>query len=584
MTPKTSELDDLQDIKYRPPCPPIPILIPDGYELTENGVYRVKTFVKKDGSVYEVRIPICRNRIVVTKRMYNPDNGDVFYAVEFGGKELTIGGEEICQKKGILGLAGKGLLVSEVSAKELADFLIQYIALNGLPEVKIFDRFGWKADGFLIGTTLIKKDGEEQVQLSIHSKETDAVGQKGTLEGWIEATSGLMKYRTQRLKMYVATTPILLKILGIQNFNLNDYGETSIGKTLTLRCAMSMYGTPDDLMYSGNSTQVGMERFATMFCDLPISLDETQLIDKKLLIIIIYMMANGVGKLRGSKTGGLQETLRWQNVGLFTGEAPIITETSFMGLDVRLLEISGGLGQEDQVAVQTFNTGVKNHYGVFAPLIIKYAMQNENIIKEWHARNTKQINLSQGKFAFNQIAFGMAGRLANTFAAILTAGQIFEEIYVEQWGESMDAKDIVVSLFEKIVDAKSTDSYAMRGLNFIRSWAASKTSNFLDDGWRKSDSKGKPLQYNVVGDVHKDYIDILPTELRNAVEKSFSVERLMKEFREMGLLEVDKDLKSTRTQKTAKFEGHTVKVFRFKRSLLEQMGLDLTELNKEKCH
>jgi putative DNA primase/helicase len=250
---------------------------------------------------------------------------------------------------------------------------------------------GWKKDGFVLGQTFYSLKGNEPVTLTGAGKQANAIRSNGSISGWGSAISGLMEHDAQRFKTYIAVVPPLLKILDESNICINDYGETSTGKTLTTKCAMSMYGDPEDLLFSGNTTQVGMERAATQFCDLPINLDDIQTVKKELLDSLVYMIANGVGKVRGAKLGGLQEVLTWRTVGLFTGEIPIITDSSFMGMDVRVIELYGGLKGSDKAAVLKFETGIKDNYGTFAPMLIEYLIKNGDKVVSIHAESQETI-------------------------------------------------------------------------------------------------------------------------------------------------------------------------------------------------
>lgn len=97
-------------------------------------------------------------------------------------------------------------------------------------------------------------------------------------------------------------------------------------------------------MVNFNATQVALERMAGFYNDLPMGIDERQLAGQKQesLEKIVYMIASGTGRARGSKGGGLQALNTWRTVALATGEEPLSTETSQTGVSTRVLEIYGG--------------------------------------------------------------------------------------------------------------------------------------------------------------------------------------------------------------------------------------------------
>lgn len=562
-----------------------PYIFPLKYRVSDAGIFRIKkVFDEQTNKVTkEILLPLSRTPLKIVEMLTNPDTGEVFYDVEFLGKIVTVPASEITTKKGIMQhLAGQGLITAEKWAGGLAEFIAETIACNTLPEKLIYNRFGWKADGnFVLGEVRFRPDGiSEKITIQNPNEQTNAIRACGTIQGWIDAISGLMKHDSQRFKIYNGIVPTILRIVNESNYSLNDFGETCEGKTLTTLCAMSMYGGPYKLIYSGDATKVGMERLAFQFCDMPINLDDTQNTNRENLIKIIYMIGNGQGKVRGAKLGGLQDVLSWQTVGLFTGEAPIITDHSFAGLDMRLIEISKGLGKSDNEAVEKFEAGIKDNYGVFAPLLIEYLIKNKNNVIELHKRSYKIINDVKGKYAMNPAISGMAGRLAGIFASILTAGYIFEELYGQIGGEKKNPEPIVIAIFERLIKTKEFETYTRKGLDHILSWIAANRSNFLEDGERatvytKDDSY--KLKYKIFGNITPQYYDILPTELRNELERAkFSLERLVADFKDAGLLECDKG----KSQKTVKLEGEPTKVYRFRRETIDTADADSEKESK----
>ena len=123
--------------------------------------------------------------------------------------------------------------------------------------------------------------------------------------------------------VYAALTSALLNILEASNFILDYCGETSIGKTTTQLAAASVWGLPSagsqgGLVLGWNATQVFIERYAELLNDLPIILEDSQTADPRTLTRAVYMLANGVGRGRGSPRG-LQGVTRWRGVTISSG-------------------------------------------------------------------------------------------------------------------------------------------------------------------------------------------------------------------------------------------------------------------------
>lgn len=105
-------------------------------------------------------------------------------------------------------------------------------------------------------------------------------------------------------------------------------------------------------MVNFNATQVALERMAGFYNDLPLGIDERQLAGQKQenLEKIVYMIASGTGRARGSKGGGLQTLNTWRTVALATGEEPLSTDTTQTGVSTRVLEIYGGPFDDEKSA------------------------------------------------------------------------------------------------------------------------------------------------------------------------------------------------------------------------------------------
>ena len=170
--------------------------------------------------------------------------------------------------------------------------------------------------------------------------------------------------------------------------------------TAALKAALSAWGDPERLMVSFNATQVGLERTASFFCDLPLGIDERQLAGRNQegLEKTIYMIASGSGKIRGSKSGGLQATHQWRTVALATGEEPLSTETSQTGVSTRVLEIYGGPFNDEISASQMHQKAGMNCGWAGPAFIEKIIHLEERSICDWYDKMVDFVaKVSKGK-------------------------------------------------------------------------------------------------------------------------------------------------------------------------------------------
>ncbi len=120
------------------------------------------------------------------------------------------------------------------------------------------------------------------------------------------------------------------------------WGGSEVGKTVSQMLAASVWADPGEegFIQNFNGTQVGTELIAGFVNSLPLILDEFQLVkDKKRFETIIYMICEGMGRIRGKKTGGIHKTQTWKNCTLTSGEAPITNSSSGGGALNRIIEI-----------------------------------------------------------------------------------------------------------------------------------------------------------------------------------------------------------------------------------------------------
>lgn len=550
-----------------------PEIIPTTYRKNKDGIFKIRTGKNADGSIKEVPEPLSYTSFELSKRFENKDTNEVFFEISFDNKKIKISASDLANKKGIVALAGYGVNTIESKAKDLCEYIMEYKKWNEIPLCEEFERFGWKPDNsFVLGKYKYTAKGKTQISIVNHNnrKEINAVHEQGTLTGWITAINSLMKYENQRMKIYMACAAPLLQPLRESNFSQVDHGETSLGKTITAKAAMSIFGHPEDLMLSGEATSYAIELTASAFCDVPVHLDDIQNMDSKVIEKILYMIANGVGKARGSKNGGLRETLRWHSIGFLTSERPIFQKNTFGGLGVRVFEACDGLGAEDQEAVKTYQEKIKNNYGVFAPVLIDYIIKNKNEILNIHKESMERIHAIADEI-HDKESKNTIGRIGNSYAIILTAAKIFEKLYKEIGGQYKDPESIIINAFKKGIE-NTKGSYCERGLDHILSWITANESFFLQCGKREivlTDTGAYPARYKILGDIYSDRYCIITSELQKELTSAgFDHGRLIQDFIKKGYLDTGKTEKHG--TKTVKIEGKSTRVYSFIRGEIEE--------------
>lgn len=289
----------------------------------------------------------CVHPILPVQRLVNIDDGTVRLKLMFrrdykGWREVIASKSTLFSAREIKKLADKDISVSDRNASFLVEYLqdVEDLNHNTIPEVQSVSHLGWTSNGlFSPYMDNLEFDGVEsfrQVFACVHPQ--------GSFEKWLEVAKRIRATDSvARIALAASFASVLLKLIGKLNFMLHFWGGTGNGKSTAQHLAASVWADPGEnagYMQTFNASLVGLEQLAGLVNNLPLILDEFQLVkDKKSFEQIVYMLCEGVGKTRGAKTGGLQKTLTWKNCIITSGESPITYAASGGGAMNRIIEI-----------------------------------------------------------------------------------------------------------------------------------------------------------------------------------------------------------------------------------------------------
>ncbi|WHE87258.1 DUF927 domain-containing protein [Lachnoanaerobaculum gingivalis] len=330
------------------PGAPVNLRQPEGWIYSDKGISKIdeKKFTP---------VTVCRTPIILTQRLRSMETGEEKMEVAFKRDgtwhKAIYPRSTIFTARGITALADLGCTVTSENAKQVVKFLAALEAEN-IDIIKKADStstFGWQeGKRFIPGH-------DKDIVLDIDPSQrvlAAAYCQNGTFKDWLEIMRPHRKRDKFRFILAAGFTAPLLRIIKQRIFFVYNWGGSKGGKTAGLKAALSAWGDPERLMVNFNATQVGLERTASFYCDLPLGIDERQLAgnNQNSLEKIVYMIASGTGKIRGAKSGGIQAMHTWRTVALATGEEPLSTETSQTGVSTRVLEIYGGPFDDEREA------------------------------------------------------------------------------------------------------------------------------------------------------------------------------------------------------------------------------------------
>ncbi len=246
-------------------------------------------------------------------------------------------------------LARLGLAISP--GKKSRDLLAYYLQVWPVEErARCVDRLGWHGGVFVTPDESIGQDGEIVVFQNAHAIEP-AFSIAGSTEEWRDSVGRLAAGNSRLVfALSVAFAGALATVIGEDSGGFHFRGASSSGKTTALKVAASVWGNPNTYPRLWRATANGLEGLAALHNDGLLILDELSQIDPKEAGEAAYLLANGQGKARASRTGAARQAARWQLLFLSAGEeslSALMTRAgrkTTAGQEIRLADIDADAG------------------------------------------------------------------------------------------------------------------------------------------------------------------------------------------------------------------------------------------------
>lgn len=325
-----------------------------------------------------------------------------------------------------------------------------------------------------------------------------------------------------------------------------------------------MIGNPAELIKSADTTRTAAERDAIATSGMCSVLDEVGLLKNP--DGLTYLLSNGKKKQRGTKEGR-EESEYWFKSFIINGEFEFLKESAAQGEIGRLIECSWNL-PKDAINAKRTEVEIREHYGHITPLFLEKLFSKLDKIKDRYTTLCASLPSCD---------LDISSRLKDSFALIIIAGEILEDVFEKIGIERKDPYAICESLYIENITSERVKPYWKRGLNIIFdeinackpevNVEGEETGKFLYKGQRGGDTFGV-------------YIDIHAATFKDMCEKhELKHSQLMQEWRENSITEVDKPDKkgAYRNQRTIKEDGVPKKVVR----LIKSKVYDALELELE---
>lgn len=335
---------------------------------------------------------VCYHPIIPIERLRNMETGEEQITLAFKRNNAwttaTVEKTLVASASRIVQLARIGVAVTSENAKLLVRYLCDVENLNSA-SIKVrhsTSKLGWHGKLFVpfddFGDDRIAFDGSSRFNQLYAS-----IAPRGEYEDWMAEVKRIRARGRIEANFLLAASfaSVLIEKLGALPFFVDLWGETEGGKTVALMLAASVWANPADNQYIGDlkSTDVALEAKADMLNNLPMLLDDTSKVSKRIADNfegVIYDLCSGKGKSRSNRDLGVNRENTWKTIFISNGERPLSSYAEQGGAINRILEIpcEAHIFEDPQRTAET----LKRHYGYAGNAFVIMLQNNEDMQKD----------------------------------------------------------------------------------------------------------------------------------------------------------------------------------------------------------
>jgi uncharacterized protein (DUF927 family)/phage/plasmid primase-like uncharacterized protein len=457
-------------------------------------------------------------------------------------------------------LAGMGLSISpNRAAREMLASYIQVWKVES--RACCVDRLGWHGHVYVTADESIGEDREIVVFQNAHAIEP-ALSVAGTVDDWRQSVGALAAGNSRIVfALSVAFAGALADVAGEDSGGFHLRGGSSSGKTTALKVAASVWGNPSAYVRMWRATANGLEGLAALHNDGVLILDELSQIDPREAGDAAYLLANGQGKARASRTGTARQAARWRLLFLSAGEESLsalmarVGKRANAGQEIRLADIEADAGAgmgafeclHDHSTPAEMALAIKDaasrYYGAVGIAWLRFIVGDRMNLADF---------LSDGVSGFvaDVLPDGAAGqvqRVARRFALVAAAGELATHYGLTGWahGESeRAAKACFAAWLEAFGGAGNREERAM--LAQVRAFFETHGASRFEDMSATTDQRiiNRAGFYRTGDDGSREYI-VLPEAFRREVCQGFDTKAITGALLAAGWVEAGKDGKAT---------------------------------------
>ena len=446
------------------------------------------------------------------------------------------------------------------TSPRLRERFIEYLQTAPAQDrVRCVARMGWHEDAYVLPDCTIAPEGSEKVLYQTPHEAVHHWNVHGDADAWRENVGGLCSGNSRLIIVAAAGfAGPLLSISKAESGGIHLHGATSCGKTTALLVGGSVCGGggPAGFLQTWRTTINGLEAIAEAHNDGTLFLDELAQVDPADAASTAYLLGNGQGKARMTRSFGARPKLRWNMLFVSAGETTLAEHAASAGkrtrggVEVRLLNIAAEAGQfglfeelHGEISPDAFARRLKEvalgYYGVpFRAFVERLARQRAEV--EQLIRKVRE------EFITRFVPAGASGELkraADRFALIGAAGELATEWGLTGWreGEAIRAAERCFREWVKgrdTIGASDLEAAIRQVRAFLELNGASRfqpLKSSAEDAERIINRAGFKRS-NSDGDT--EYL-VLPEVFKTEVCKGYSYRAVLKELDKRGFLAHD---------------------------------------------
>jgi uncharacterized protein (DUF927 family) len=459
--------------------------------------------------------------------------------------------------RGELARLGLGIAASR-KARELLAVYIQTWSVD--KRARCVEKLGWHGGVYVTPAQAYGQSDELVVFQNAHALEP-ALAVAGTVDDWRESIGRLAAGNSRLVfPVSVAFAGVLLELSNIDGGGFHLRGTSSTGKTTAIKAAASVWGNPERYKRQWRATTNGLEGLAALHNDGVLILDDIDQANDREVGESAYLLANGQGKARASRTGAARKGASWRLLFLSSGEHSLATilaragKRATAGQEIRLADIEADAGAG--------KGAFENLHGIATPAAFAQAVNDATATcygaagAEWlrcivaDRENVVGIVLDGiRQFVSEVVPAGSGGqveRVALRFALVAVAGELATGYGITGWqqGEAEQAAKVCFAAWlEGFGSGNREDAALLAQVRaFFEAHGASRFESMTVERDQRIINRAGFIRSNTKGD--NEYL-VLPEAFRSELCKGYDSKKAVKTLLAAGWIVPGSDGKPT---------------------------------------